>query len=162
MKAWDDNFVTDTGTAHDGRVITTALSLSFLCLLSTVLPYLTVFADTNMWSIFLVPPKCDSNRSNFVEKYADVTFDFAMKTVCCRFITSVFNSAIYWRKEIRKDKFVFVLTRWWTASGAREICKTEWEWRDKETKRERGIWRKKRCFLCFTWKTVRHTDKAIM
>lgn len=50
------------------------------------------------------------------------------KKVSCRFVTSIFNSPIYWRKEIRKDKFVFVLTRWWTASGAREICKTEWEW----------------------------------
>lgn len=45
MKAWDDNFVTDTGTAHDGRVTTMALSLSFLCLLSTALPYLSAFAD---------------------------------------------------------------------------------------------------------------------
>lgn len=46
MKAWDDNFVTDTGTAHDGRVRTMALSLSFLCLLSTVLLFLSVFADS--------------------------------------------------------------------------------------------------------------------
>lgn len=29
MKAWDDNFVTDTGTAHDERVTTVTLSLSF-------------------------------------------------------------------------------------------------------------------------------------
>lgn len=60
MKAWDDNFVTDTGTAHDGT--TMALSLSFLCLLSTVLPHLSVFADCDI-KYNLVPPKCDLNRS---------------------------------------------------------------------------------------------------
>lgn len=54
MKAWDDNFVTDTGTTHDGRV--TLSSLSFLCLLSTVLPCLSVSADYDVKYI-LVPPK---------------------------------------------------------------------------------------------------------
>lgn len=73
MKAWDDNFVTDTGTAHDGRVTTVALTLSFLCLLSTVLPYLSDCADRDIKYI-LVPLKCDSNRSK-VMKNVDVIFD---------------------------------------------------------------------------------------
>lgn len=54
MKAWNDNSVTDTGTAHDGRVTITAPSLSFLCLLLTVLPYLSIFADSKQ--VFLVAP----------------------------------------------------------------------------------------------------------
>lgn len=59
MRSCDDNFVTDTETESDERVITTALFLSFLCLLLIALPYLSVFADRNIY--ILVPPKCDSN-----------------------------------------------------------------------------------------------------
>lgn len=55
MKAWDDNFVIDTGTAHDGRVTTMALSLSFLCLLSTVL-------SSTLFVLVAYP-----NRSNFMK-----------------------------------------------------------------------------------------------
>lgn len=46
MKVWDDKFGTDTGTAHGGRVTIMTLSLSFLCLLSVVLPNLSIFADS--------------------------------------------------------------------------------------------------------------------
>lgn len=60
-------------------------------------------------------------------------------------------STIYWRKEKRKDTFVFVLRKWWTASKSKRVRESG--------ERERGIWGKKRCFfLGWTWKTLRHTD----
>lgn len=137
----------------------------FFCLLSTVLPYLSVFADIG--TKYISPtPKCDSNRSNFMKNVLMLflIFFWATQVASCRFITPIFNSAIYWRKEIRKDEFVFVRTRSWTGSSAREFArlwvrvKREKLW-GRQREREWNM-RKEEISLNLLWKTVRHKDEA--
>lgn len=96
MKAWDDNFVTDTGTAHDGRVTTVALSLSFLCLLSTVLPSLSNFR----WQLYEAH---GCHPKNDLTMWKKICWSVcAIKEAPCCFIIFIFYSAFYWRKEIKK------------------------------------------------------------
>lgn len=139
MKAWDDNSVTETGTAHDGRFTTMALFLSFLCLLSTVLWYFFCFC----WESYKVCFAATQKVLKIVffdllswRKMLTLFLICGMKVPSRLSITLISNSAIYWRKEIRKIN----LCLFWQCDG-RPVVWGILQFRvEKERQRESGIW----------------------
>lgn len=133
MKAWNDNFVTDTGTArwkgHNNGPFpffsltpfnSTSLfvGLCWQCAIFWCHPNVTQIDLKSLKKCFLI---CFCNE---ILPFGHFHFQFYNTTI------------LYWRKEMRKDTFVFVLKRW---------CKSKRRERQRET--ERRICGKKRVFF---------------
>lgn len=157
MKAWDDNSVTETGTAHDGRFTTMVPSLSFLGLLSTVPPYFP-FLLTVIQSVFWCHPKVPQILFLDLISWRNMLMLFLigeMKVLSCLFIIPIFNSAIYWRKEIRKIN----LCLFWQRDGRPVVWEIlQFRVKRKKDKEIKGNMRKD----VFLRSTARNKDKAIM
>lgn len=126
MKAWDDNFVTDTGTAHDGRVTTVALFFSLSPFNSSSL-FIRFFLLTGNKNI------CNLNRSKNHEGKGSSWFFLCNIRQALLFYHFHFQFYFLLKKG---DKKIYICARFEKVMNSLE-SKTEWQWHVTKSEQER-------------------------